>query len=174
MDPCNSTALLLLGNTQMTLSENEAVAAKAMQLLKEARRSYQASIFMEGKKAAGKPPEDLVRKNLSWCLSVKLKKLLTAQSHKEGLIGKVLLCFGCRFIYLCVCVYGCVCACVTLCVCVSTCPVCICVCACACVHSCVSMCACLPCAWVYVCLCVCLWLSKLHMFCRIYSKGNIV
>ena len=121
MDPCNSTALLLLGNTQMTLSENEAVAAKAMQLLKEARRSYQASIFMEGKKAAGKPPEDLVRKNLSWCLSVKLKKLLTAQSHKEGLIGKVLLCFGCRFIYLCV--WVCVCACVTLCVCVSTCPV---------------------------------------------------
>ena len=81
----------------MTLSENEAVAAKAMQLLKEAKLSYQASIFMEGKKAAGKPPEDLVRKNLSWRLSVKLKDQLTAQSHREGVMRNVLLCFKCRF-----------------------------------------------------------------------------
>ncbi|KAK2168710.1 hypothetical protein NP493_1223g00000 [Ridgeia piscesae] len=77
MDPCNSTALLLLGNTQMTLSENEAVAAKAMQLLKEARRSYQASIFMEGKKAAGKPPEDLVQQTW-WQDRIKAEELKKA------------------------------------------------------------------------------------------------
>ena len=94
----------------MTLSENEAVAAKAMQLLKEAKLSYKASIFMEGKKAAGKPPEDLVRKNLSWHISVRLKNILTAQIHREGLMGNVLLCFKCRFIY--VCVFMCLLACV--------------------------------------------------------------
>ena len=64
MEPCNSHALLLLGNTQLKLYENEANSANATQLLEEAKLSFLASISKEGKKAAGDPPEELVRKSL--------------------------------------------------------------------------------------------------------------
>ena len=62
MEPCNSHALLLLGDTLLTLYESEADPGKGVELLEDAKRSYLASITMEGKKATGKPPEDLVRK----------------------------------------------------------------------------------------------------------------
>ena len=59
MQPCSSYALHLLGNTQLTQFDNEPPGGAADELLNDAKRSFGASITMEGKPMEGEPPQSL-------------------------------------------------------------------------------------------------------------------
>ena len=58
--PCSSHSLYLLGNTQLTIYNNDPDAGDpAERTLSEAKGCFQASIKLEGKPAAGEMPAEI-------------------------------------------------------------------------------------------------------------------
>ena len=62
--PCDSLALQMLGNAQLTQYENDPDTDRGKQFLVDAKKSFQASIQMEGKPNVGDAPFDLTGTNL--------------------------------------------------------------------------------------------------------------
>ena len=59
IEPCSSQALCLLGDVQLQQYDANPEGPDAQTLLSDAKKSFQASIALEGKPQTGSPPEDL-------------------------------------------------------------------------------------------------------------------
>jgi hypothetical protein len=57
--PCNSHALFLLGSAQFNKSENLGGSDEAKKVLQDARKSFEASIELQGKPTDGPVPENI-------------------------------------------------------------------------------------------------------------------
>ena len=57
IQPCSSHALYLLGNSQLAQYDNN---PEAVDILEEAKKSFRASIDLEGKPSAGEVPSLIV------------------------------------------------------------------------------------------------------------------
>lgn len=60
IEPCNSHALYLLGNVQLSQYDDDPEGSEASQALEDAKRSFMASIGQEGKPKIGDPPAELL------------------------------------------------------------------------------------------------------------------
>ena len=59
IEPCSSPALVLLGDVQLAQYDGDTTGEAAQAYLEDAKRSYLASIKLEGKPISGPPSEDL-------------------------------------------------------------------------------------------------------------------